>query len=136
MDKDKSLNEVVEAISLEKGESLNKVVMPSKIQLLLPQSKQKKLDYSKLFSYLGNGVRKNLYAAYESKNIVKKQTHNSKKQSPITYEEVVDVVKTSKMDRVLGRNNNFMNPVVKEKFDNFKIFNQQYVMLLYHVVGM
>ena len=136
MDKNKSLNEVVEAISLEKEESLNKVVMPSKIQLLLPQPKEKKLDYSKLFSYFGAGVRKNLYSSYESEGTIKGGAINNKKKSSITYEEVVDIVKTSKIDRLLGRNIEFINPLVKEKFDNFKIFNQQYVMLLYQVVGM
>jgi hypothetical protein len=136
MDKNKSLNEVVEAISLEKGEYLNKDFICSKIQLLLPQPKEKKLDYSKLFSYLGNNVKENSYITYTSEKIIKKKENNSKKKDVITYTEVVDIVKTSKIDRLLGRNIEFINPLVKEKFDNFKIFNQQYVMLLYQVVGM
>ena len=129
MDKNKSLNEVVEAISLEKGESLNKIVMPSKIQLLSSKPKEKKLDYSKLFSYLENNIKKNLYIVYVSGKV-------SKKKGVITYTEVVDVIKTSKIDKLLGRNNEFMSPVLKDKFDNFKLFNQQYVMLLYQFVGM
>ena len=136
MDKNKSLNEVVEAISLEKGEYLNKNFIYSKIQLLLPQPKEKKLDYSKLFSYLENNIKKNPYIVYVSGKVSKKKENNSKKKGVITYTEVVDVIKTFKIDKLLGRNNEFMPPVLKEKFDNFKLFNQQYVMLLYQFVGM
>lgn len=58
MNKETSLNEIVEAISLEQGEkyldTIN-VVTLSKIPLLLPLQKQKNIDYSNLFSYLEGG---------------------------------------------------------------------------------
>ena len=38
-------------------------------------------------------------------------------------------------DRLLGRTPEFINPKLKEKFDNFKIFNKQYIMFLYQIVN-
>ena len=138
MKKDKPLNEVIEAIYLEQKERYideNKVIISSKIPLLLPKQSQKKIDYSKLFSYLGGGVKENPYLDYHLEKSIKNNQHKRETKEIINYKEIVDIVKTSKMDRLLGRSSELINLNLKEKFDNFKRFNQQYVMLLYYVVG-
>ena len=135
MNKDKSLNEIVEAISLEKGKFLNKIVVSPRKPLLLPKQTQKKIDYSKFFSYIGSGVKASPYIVYEAKKLVNNLSNKKENKGPLNYNEVVDVIKTSKIDRLLGRSTEFINPKLRERFDNFKIFNQQYVMLLYEIVG-
>ena len=69
MDKNKSLNEVVEAICLEqedKSFGKSKVFTSPKIPLQSKILQQKKLSYSKLFSYLGSGVKESPYVVYDS----------------------------------------------------------------------
>ena len=138
MNKDTSLNEIVEAISLEQGKkyiSTIKLNSPQKVPLFLHIQEQKKVDYAKLFSYFNKGVKKSPYISYVAEKQINKMLNNKKKKEPINYCQVVDFVKTSKIDRLLGKNNDFINPHLKEKFDNFKIFNQNYIRLLYQIVG-
>lgn len=80
-------------------------------------------------------MKENPYLVYEVDKPIKNILNKKEKEEPIKYVEIVDVVKTSKMDRLLGRTPEFINPKLKEKFDNFKIFNKQYIMLLYQIVN-
>ena len=138
MDKNKSLNEIIEAINLERGKQpINPTNLITSLKIpLLPPQKQKKVDYSKLFSYFSGKVKENPYFNYESEKPIKKFLNDRKTKKLINYEEIVNVVKVSKMDRLIGRSPDFINPKLKEKFDNFKIFNKQYIMLLYQLVDL
>ena len=138
------LTEIVRAIEVEQ-ESLDYKIMEDEVGEINNGDDERNygdifeaeesLDYSNLFSYLGNSVKENPYVGYESVEDKVGEEVGVGEKCEMDYKEVQDYVKMSKIANLFNQDIKFsMNYKTREKFETFKLFNNGFVEMIYDLV--
>lgn len=94
------------------------------------------ISYSALFSYLGGKAKENPYLNYfevkrkEREDKEKKETQAKE----LSYDKIALFMMSGRLKQVTNVESYEATPLLKEKYEYFKIFNQAYSFLLYQML--
>ena len=141
-----SLSEVLNAIKGEskfkKSESLDNHIQKENINLhkkedifgdfIFTETPFK--DYSQLFSYLDSGIKDNPYTEYQGEIGKEKYIVREELKKTMSHDKVADIIRDASLLNIFGMKQE-LDKETKDRFDDYKMFNLGFNMVLYRMLN-